>query len=125
MDHFSSETPANPGLPEARPSVTETLRLQRERMSGEEQTVLPVSGIVVFYPSFINHDAVLVATKQAGKNRDRVGAVMIAQHCRFGPQRERMSVSDITSLLHNGDVVHLVDILLSENDGAKKDEAGN
>lgn len=108
--------------PAAPQSVIDILRVQKDARSGCLDTELPVSGLTASYPAFINHDAVLNAMKQAGKNRNRIGAVMIAQHCLIGGQR--LTVSDITSLMHNDDVVHLTNLLLGDGGGDSNDEDG-
>ena len=86
--------------------------------------VLPATGISVTYDGFIGHDAVLAATKIAGKKRERVGLILVARHVTF--ESEKLSTEEIGSLFPNEDVVHLIGLVLSQDeDGEVEEASGN
>lgn len=103
-------------------SVVDRLRAAKDAADGRIETILPVSGMSATYPAFINHNQVLTAIKQAGKDRNRIGAVMIAQHVLI--EGERLKISEVTELMHNDDVVHLTNRVLGEG-GGDEDGEGN
>ena len=111
--------------PAARQSVRDKLRAFKEQNSGERSTELPETGLAVTYPAFIGHDRVVAATKMAGKKRDRVGKILVAQLCTF--EGEKLTADEIGTELPNADVVHLTNLLFGADasSGEDGDEAGN
>ena len=107
--------------------VLARLEAYKQANSGELTTTLPKTEIwQVSYPAFVGHDQVMNATKIAGKNRSKTGMVLVSQVCKF--EGERLTVGQIGSLVPNEDVVHLINILMGEDEGASKgseDGAGN
>lgn len=94
-------------------SLRDRLKAKKAGADGRLSTKLPVSGITVTYPAFITHAQVMVATKIAGKNRARVGSILVAQVCLF--EGERLTVDEISGdLLHNSDATHLINLIFDD-----------
>jgi len=99
--------------------VLARLEAYKQANNGELTTTLPATGLSVSYPAFIGHDQVMNATKIAGKNRSKTGMVLVAQVCKF--EGERLTVGQIGALVPNADVVHLINLLMGEDDDAGED----
>ncbi|MEC5291972.1 hypothetical protein VSX64_14530 [Aurantimonas sp. C2-6-R+9] len=101
--------------------VVAKLEAYKRANGGDVTTTLPATDLTVSYPAFIGHDQVMNATKIAGKNRSKTGMVLVAQVCKF--EGERLTVGQIGSLVPNADVVHLINLLMGEDDDAGEGES--
>ena len=124
------DAPANPSIPDTvdpaavglPTGVRGKLAAHKRDNSGERTTTLPETGVTVTYPGFIPHDRVMNASKLAGKKRDKVGKILIAQLCQF--EGEKLTADEIGTDLPNADVVHLTNLIFGD-DAANEDGEGN
>ena len=116
---------AQPAVHEAtdiKPSVRERLKAYKASNSGDQTTELPKTGIVASYPAFLPHDAVMSASRMAGKKKERLTKILIAKLFTF--EGEKLTADEVGADLPNEDVVHMTNILFP-SDGADEDGEGN
>lgn len=124
MDTMNPNPTASLSTDAAPTGVRAKLAALRENKAAAE-TVLPVSGLRVAYPApeLLTHDQVVAAAKMAGKDKRAVGKTIVAQTCTF--EGERLSVEEIGTILPNKDVVHLIGLVVGDDEGDDETSSGN
>ncbi len=106
-------------------------RLRAFKKSNERDVTvtLPECGETVTYPGFVSHATIMKVFKKSGgqKGTAKMASVAIATLCRFGPEGEQISHTDVAELLPNRDVTFLSGKCLGveDDDDDGDDDEGN
>lgn len=94
---------------------------------------LPKSGIDVTYPNFISHNESMAVMAKAGvthssakksaEGKRKLVAIAASIHCTFGPNKDRLSPTDIGELIEKEDTAFLAARILGEDEDDGEDEA--
>jgi len=103
------------------------LRDFKKANEGDVTVTLPECGETVTYPGFVSHATIMKIFKKSGgqKGTAKMAAVAIATLCRFGPESEQISHTDVAELLPNRDVTFLSGKCLGVDDDEEDDDEGN
>lgn len=108
-----SNAPAEAGL-------IAQLKAHKAANTGENDTTLPETGVIVTWPKFQPHGVWMKAQRLAKKNPFSVSDYYLSLLCKFNG--ERMTIDEFKSLIPTGDVLHLGAEVLGDDED---DEAGN
>lgn len=103
------------------------LREFKKSNEGDVTVTLPECGEIVTYPGFVSHATIMKIFKKSGgqKGTAKMASVAIATLCRFGPEAEQISHTDVAELLPNRDVTFLSGKCLGVEDDDEDDDEGN
>lgn len=109
-----TETPAHDE------GVVALLKHHKASKTGDDQTVLPETGITVTWPKFQPHSSWMKAQRLARKNPLSTSDIYLSLICKFNG--ERLTIDEFKSLVPTSDVLHLTGEVLGDDED---DDAGN
>ena len=93
-----------------------------EKSAQFETETLPVSGVDVSIPQFIDHGAWMIAQRQAKGDVPTAQTAFVAQVVKF--EGEKLTLADIRELCDAKDILFLISKVFGDEEDEGKEEAG-